>query len=74
MDEPMRTWHQLMWGIEIHENGGLFYVLVWVRGHSEPDYGCWYHDWMFMNREQVFEYVDWCDVYCDVTIIQLLYK
>ena len=70
----MKTWHNLIWGIDIQENGGLFYVKVWVRGFSEPDYGYWYHDWMFVNREQVFEYVDWCEMYCDRVVHDLLVK
>ena len=70
----MDEWHSLVWGIEIVENGGLYYVLIWERGRSEPGYGCYYHDWMFTSREQVFAYIDWCELYCDMVVHDLLVK
>ena len=70
----MNDWHGLLWGIGIQENGGMFYVKVWVRGSSEPEYGYWYHEYVFGDREEVFAYVDWCDMYCDRVIYDLLVK
>jgi hypothetical protein len=66
----MDLYHQLSnGGIRIVENGGLWYVQYWDAGDKE-----WYfHEWLFMDREKVFEYIDWCDVYCDVLIHQLLH-
>jgi hypothetical protein len=62
----------LIWGIDIQESGGVFYVLIWERGRYKPEYGCYYHDWKFTSKEQVFEYIDWCEVYCDRVLHDLL--
>ena len=66
----MDLYHQLSnEGIRIVENGGIWYVQYWDRGDKE-----WYfHEWLFTDKEKVFEYIDWCDVYCDVVIHQLLF-
>ena len=70
----MNDWHSLIWGMMIQENGGLFYVKVWARGSSEPEYGYYYHEWVMYDREEVFAYADWCDMYCDGMIHSLLIK
>ena len=56
-------------GIRIVENGGIWYVQYWDGDDNE-----WYfHEWMFTDTKKVFEYIDWCEVYCEVTIHQLLF-
>ena len=63
-------WHQLTGSIDITANGGLYYVRVWGTGRN--DY--WYHEWKFVSSEQAFAYIDWCDMYCDIKIHELLNK
>ena len=64
----MDGYHDLSSHIRIQENGGVYYVQV-------LDGGChYYHDCVFYDREDVFEYIDWCDLYCDAVIHRLLYR
>jgi len=64
----MDIWHSLDNGIDITINGGVWYIKVWGRGRKD----WYYHEWMFVARDEVFAYVDWCDMYCDKVLYDLL--
>ncbi len=67
----MDLYHSITEGeINITNHGDLWAVHI-----SNRDYGYWYvHEWSFVSEGMVFAYIDWCDMYCDRVIHDLLFR
>ncbi len=67
----MDLYHSITEGqASIVEDCGVWYIQMY-----NEDYGYWYvHEWSFVSEGMVFAYIDWCDMYCDRVIHDLLFR
>lgn len=68
---PMELWHSIVRNdLRIVSCNGVWYAQYWDA--IEMDWEL--HEWIFVDQDIMFSYIDWCDLYCDRVLHNLLIR